>query len=908
MKKASKISRRTFVKTTSTLTGGAYLLPPMFAGAEDLFASEQNGVPLNWLGNVAPIHNQGVTWGVCWPKGKIQREGGFLLQSADKLDIPVQNWPLAYWPDGSIKWTGHAIGAQDLSGKNGFSLIPIPNSKTLNGIEVEETADTFEINTGDVQYSIPKSGKQLIASINRGTKTIAKNGQLVLQHQNVSDEEADRQINKTWFEGNIGSISLEQKGPLRTVVKIEGSHRSEDKMDFISYVVRLYFYKGAASFKMVHTLIFDGEEEKDFIKGVGVKFDVPLHDELHDRHVRFAGEADGIFNEAVRGLTGLRRDPGKGVKAAQLVGEKTPPLSSFPENVSRNIQYIPAFGDYTLYQGNSDSFSIKKRTAEGHSWLNSASGNKSRGLAAIGGSQGSFAFGIRNFWQSFPGQLDFKNAHNENAEITAWLWAPNSPAMDLRFYHDGMGQDTYPKQLQGLEITYEDYEPGFGTAKGVARTSELNFWALDSTPDHTLFNEMCSYLTDPPLLTADSEYMLQVGVFGGLWNTAPAKTDKGKDINRKLDWYFDFYQKQVAQHKWYGFWDFGDFMHSYDADRHVWKYDVGGFAWDNSELSTDLWLWYYYLCTGKKEVFRMAEAMIRHTGEVDVHHSGLFAPLGSRHNVMHWGCSAKQLRISTAANRRIFYFLTADERTGDLMREQVNGAEALLKIPPIRKVAPKETWGTDDPNMVYLGFGTDWGAVAAAWLTEWERTENPRIKEKLLNSMESIAAQPKGFFSMGSRMNLQTGEFEKVKETKASASHLSAVFGLTEIAIELYGLVGMKSFNKAWLQYCELYNAGVEEQERVLGNKLGLLNLEQGHSRLTAFAAKEYKNPELTKRAWEEFYKGEGGIKKHGKAKTITGPMVLRPTLEAPEVSTNATAQWGLAAIHCFALIGEDGL
>ena len=34
-------------------------------------------------------------------------------------------------------------------------------------------------------------------------------------------------------------------------------------------------------------------------------------------------------------------------------------------------------------------------------------------------------------------------------------------AMDMRFYHDGMGQDTYPEQIEGLNITYEDYEPEF---------------------------------------------------------------------------------------------------------------------------------------------------------------------------------------------------------------------------------------------------------------------------------------------------------------------------------------------------------------------------------------------------------------------------------------------------------------
>ena len=53
---------------------------------------------------------------------------------------------------------------------------------------------------------------------------------------------------------------------------------------------------------------------------------------------------------------------------------------------------------------------------------------------------------------------------------------------------------------------------------------------------------------------------------------------------------------------------------------------------------------------------------------------------------MHWGCSAKQLRISTAQNRRYYYYLTADERVGDLMREQVNADRALVATLATRKV------------------------------------------------------------------------------------------------------------------------------------------------------------------------------------------------------------------------------
>lgn len=57
------------------------------------------------------------------------------------------------------------------------------------------------------------------------------------------------------------------------------------------------------------------------------------------------------------------------------------------------------------------------------------------------------------------------------------------------------------------------------------------------------------------------------------------------ELEDKLDFLFDFYRGQQEQRRWYGFWNYGDVMHTYDSDRHVWRYDVGGYAWDNSELS-----------------------------------------------------------------------------------------------------------------------------------------------------------------------------------------------------------------------------------------------------------------------------------------------------------------------------------
>jgi hypothetical protein len=49
-------------------------------------------------------------------------------------------------------------------------------------------------------------------------------------------------------------------------------------------------------------------------------------------------------------------------------------------------------------------------------------------------------------------------------------------------------------------------------------------------------------------------------------------------------------------------------MHTYDFDRHNWRYDVGGLRLDNSELATDVWLWLYFLRLGPRRTFRFAES------------------------------------------------------------------------------------------------------------------------------------------------------------------------------------------------------------------------------------------------------------------------------------------------------------
>ena len=75
------------------------------------------GAWVRWLDGSAGAVAQGVTWGTPWPRGKQREAKNFALRGADQKLQPLQSWPLAYWPDGSLKWTAHALAAGRRTGQ-----------------------------------------------------------------------------------------------------------------------------------------------------------------------------------------------------------------------------------------------------------------------------------------------------------------------------------------------------------------------------------------------------------------------------------------------------------------------------------------------------------------------------------------------------------------------------------------------------------------------------------------------------------------------------------------------------------------------------------------------------------------------------------------------------------------------
>jgi hypothetical protein len=890
------VKRRDMLRL-ALLGGAATMLPPeALATTRSMRGVPQT--PVRWIDGDAPALSLGQTFGVPWPRGAVRANAPLSLRGKDGASLASQHWTLATWPDGSLKWSAHALpagmiqpaGLEIVSGKPTAPAVPVL---------VRESADTVEIVNGATRWCIPRSGQAVIAGAWSGEQQVMGGLALV-----ASVDDAPEDGKRTPLNGRIDTVTVEQKGPVRVVVKLEGVHEGAERT-LLPFTLRLYAYAGSNHLRVMHSVVFDGDPAKDFVSSIGLRAAVPMVGAPHDRHVRLATSEGSLFSEAVRPLTGLRRDPGAAARAAQI-GGKAVALNSIAPGVLPLLDRIPTWSDFTLSQLTADGFAIAKRTQPGHAWVDSTAGTRALGLGYVGSPQGGVAMAARYFWQRHPAQIDIRGAADDEAALSLWLWSPDARPMDMRPYRGVMGMEGYDAQNEGLAITYEDYEPGWDSATGVARTSELTLWACAATPEAERLSAMAQASAVPPQLMATPERIHMAGVFSP-WGLPDRSSPMKTRIEDQISNLAAFYESEVDRRRWYGFWNHGDVMHTYDFDRHQWRYDIGGYAWDNSELSPDLWLWLSVLRSGDPKLFRFAEAMTRHSGEVDVYHMGRFKGLGTRHGVQHWSDSSKQPRVSNAIYRRIYYYLTADERVGDLMRDLLDSDQALRHVEISRKVPGAERNPLPD-GVIDLSFGTMWCSVASAWLTEWERTGERKWRDRLIAGMDSIGRLKRGWLAGSAPYDLATGRFMGEGD-RISLSHLNAVFGALEVNAELLQLLDMPHYRKAWLDYCRWFNATKTEWEAEFHEPYKGRNLKEGHSRLTAYLARETGDAAMARRAWDEFLSGEAGqgLSTGDPRVTLTGAKVIAPTVEWPDVSTNAAAQWGLAAIENLALI-PDGL
>ena len=879
---------------------------PYAAKNKSRVAFDPTPARLHWIGKT-PEAAKPVSFGIPFLRGELKPSDAFSLTTDKGQVIPADFWPTAYWPDGSVKWGGFATVVPGGTESVLFRPIPVPSrggNAEAGILNVDASGSHICINTGSLQAYIPKSGSAILDSLVLGGVKVAGRGQLVCTKQSEPFAEDVRTVHYSNYFSDVEKVEVERAGNVRAVVKIEGHYlydmsqleivptsadlgKNTGQGMWLPFTVRLYFYAGSEQVRLVHSFIYNGDQHHDFIRSLGVRFEVPMREQAYNRHVAFATQDGGVWTESVQPLSGRRflmKDGDFSFEYKQVAGERIPEPDAFDQAGRDLLHHWAKWNTFRLTQLTDQGYAIQKRAHTNNQWIGTHTGQRAAGYVFVGDVSGGLGLSVKDFWESYPASLQVDSASHDIAFLTAYLWSPEGGAMDLRHY-DNVAHD--------LNASYEDVQEGMSTPYGIARTSVVTLMPERAYPGKAAVAARARQQEEDAPLICTPEYLHSRRAFG-VWSLPDSSNERRAVVERQLQEYLDFYVQAIDEHHWYGFWNYGDVMHQYDPARHEWKYDVGGFAWDNTELGSISWLWYSFLRTAQPKVWRMAEAMTRHISEVDVYHLGPFAGLGSRHNVSHWGCGAKEARISQAAWNRFYYYLTTDERTGDLMTAVRDADQMLYTIDPMRLALPREKYPCTAPAR--LRIGPDWIAYAGNWMTEYERTRNEKYLKKIQAGMKSIAALPKGMFTGPGVLGFDpaTGILSYEGDTAViSNSHLMFIMGGFELMHELMELVPDKQFEACYLDHNARYHQITRNRFRI--------------SRLKGYAAAKNNDRAMAEDTWKDMWR-YSNAEQHYRfdPHPLLPPEVPQPMTESVETTTNDCALWSLDAIYLLEVIPQE--
>ena len=620
-----------------------------------------------------------------------------------------------------------------------------------------------------------------------------------------------------------------------------------------------------------------------------------MHGELYNRHVKLLGD-NGYFHEALQLLISWRPPLDPNIYKGQIEGEEVYADASTDAGLifGKAVKDMTIWDNYKLHQDSSEHFIIQKRTQSYDcAYIDCAHGSRSNGTAYVAsmdqGSTQGFMLGIRDFWQKYPSAIWAEKLSSDTATLTAWLWSPDAQAADLRHYDTVAHASAY----------YEGFDELRSSPFGIANTNELLIRGYTGRiAGEEEINHFTESLQKPLVLTPSPEYMHEVKAFG-TWSLPHTKTKEGLWFEEQLNKAIDFYMKEVEQRKWYGFFNFGDFMHTYDAVRSVWRYDIGGYAWQNTELVPTLWLWISFLRTGREDIFSLAEAMARHCAEVDTYHFGEYKGHGSRHNVLHWGCACKEVRVAMAGHHRYYYYLTGDGRTGDILDDLHDAEYALERLDPLR-------FFYNDNFKTHARTGPDWSSLCSNWIYAWEHKKDLNCRDKMLRGISDIKKAPLRLAS-GSAYGFDpdTGEMIYIGEEEIG-SHLAICMGSPQVWMEMIDLIDDPEWEDMISDYGEFYALSPEEKHKRSGGIVSGKGYSSPYMAATmiAFSARHRKDPnaakkvwELLKKEWTDFGFMEQEIKK---------PFSIFAKTELKRVSTNFLSQLCLNTIMCLELIADS--
>ncbi|MEN6347396.1 MAG: LamG-like jellyroll fold domain-containing protein [Armatimonadia bacterium] len=783
-----------------------------------------DGVP-QWSEPAADDRAPLVSGGVPFPRGVLTDPGNVRLMKGEAL-VPLQTRALAYWPDKSIKWlllTFPPDGGQVSDSSPGdkslsFELTrrsgPADSYRLEYGGEArpgraertltaEKSGGLVRLDTGPLSVEL-STGEEWLRSVKLAGREMLAAG----AKSYVDFLRPDKPVScgRTHTTGQVDpgtflpeSLELEEAGPLRAVVRLEGMTNSVEPQRLI---LRLEAYAGRSCLRVFQTVEFLHKDPRvAFVRRMGI--DVPLVGSAEA--TVFAGGQEGPV-ELGRGTpAGLRQHSHLGYRAwRQDTGQR------FTQTVESKA--------------------------------------RSRGWVDVSGPEGGLAVCLREMWQQFPNEI---SANLPAGTVTLGFWPESIAPMDVRRYSN------YPHRSQGESASSpsswvtDNWYPQ-DCFVGVSKTHEALLYFHGPAESPTQVGAVMADFQRPPLVYAGRKWYHDTGVVQPEFAMAEEPSLARCDAN--LYHFAKFWLQHQKLWGWYGLWDYGDVGHYFKggygslfppdvlrtllaggeaaksidltrarfldyAPNQDWAFDNGRWGWSNTEGLTNLFLQTEYLRTGDRDIFFFLEAMARHFRDVDMRHDGKWFGYGTRHGVQHWSDGNHEERQTTHSEFRYHSYLTGDLRSRDFARQLY-----------------ERVYSRRDVTIHAAHSGRIQGL-----LTQWEMTGSDEVADILARYMPTFHV-PQGL------VESPRVKFPEVLRLAADANINEGnmffwTFGGGHGMIEYYELTKNEDVRQALIKTAD---------DALASGRIGL------RLKAVAFAARHADNPEPYLKAIREWAAGDG--------------------------------------------------
>ncbi|MBX7184534.1 MAG: hypothetical protein K1Y01_05245 [Vicinamibacteria bacterium] len=669
-----------------------------------------------------------------FPKGALRSPDHVRVLNERGVEIPSQVTEVTSWApaDPSIQWIWVDFlteGSKQYRLEYGTAVrrtAAVPG--TLRIVNSQRPAGGIDVDTGAVRFHVARGEGGFIESaelVTQGGSIQAlkspKGRGSFLDLLDDSGKDASRAV--------VTFTTIEKgSGPLHAILRIEGEYRyarSDNRP--APFVTRIHVWAGKPWVKVLHTFVYTGVPDKRRVqegqhahvatRGSPLVIEDPSDQGFVQPNDRIA-DAGVTLNLAEKPLMartatieGPWWQPGAEARAEVAIGALPVSLTQTGPKPNR-MPPVPESSGSTRIGG------FLTTLSEGTTAMQSR--QRAAGWFDVEGARTGVAAVFKDILQEYPKAF---SVHPQADALIVSIWPETVEPMSFARY------SMKPENEEGVETL----ENG---ATGLAKTTEMSF-ALHARGDSADAVRAARVLVDPPVISAAPRWYAASGAFGRL---AP-RSDAHPEIERAIDTKFDWWLYNQSFVPWYGMWDYGDGKLNFDAATGTWD------IWGDNEPAEDLQLWMQFVRTGESRFARAAQALSRHSMDIDNIHwpaapayrgdtntstdywktlgqkeGSPYVGLGRRHGAQHW---LKTLSAHVwVAGWLADYYLTGDHRgldmavqTGDMHLRTIFGEHDLTG------------------RRLYLSI---WNLGEV-----WNATKDPRYKRELDLRLERLLALQK---------------------------------------------------------------------------------------------------------------------------------------------------------------------